>query len=223
MRTLSIAMLAVALVVAAMVPASAQCPPMMEPPLDPSSPAVIGAGPAPDLATLTGTAFDEAYLRSMYQLRTNIMPIATLGIEQAQDRNLRDLSGKIRTEMTDQNQKVAMWYRDMGFGTIPVDYSRANTIANTLLTYTGPEFDIQYARVMAGLLNQANTAAQLAVARTTNDEIRNQAEIVVRATQNEIVALQRWVGDQTVRTTPDTGMVTPAAPTTPGTTVTPTQ
>jgi uncharacterized protein (DUF305 family) len=182
------------------------CPPATSMGL--SVPALIGAGPAPELTNLTGAEFDRAYIQKMYQFNTNMAALATLGIEQTTDKNLKDLSGKIRYEKTKQNEVYAMTYRDMGLGKIPVDYSKVQTIVDSLMNYTGTDFDVQYARVMTGLLTQARDAAQLAMSRATNPRLRDQANIEARAAQNEINALQRWIGQETTFATP-----TPVAPT----------
>ncbi|MCE5199230.1 MAG: hypothetical protein ABFD54_15895 [Armatimonadota bacterium] len=172
------------------------CPPATGMQVPIGVPAAIGAGPATDLQYLTGSEFDRGYIRSMYQLNTTISALATQGIEQSTDKNLKDLSGKIRYEKTTQNEKLAMWYRDMGLGRVPVDYSRANAIVNTLLTPSDPQFNANYARTMTSLLQQDRDAAQLGVSRLTRDDVRDQAKIVVNSTQNEIVALQRWIGEK---------------------------
>lgn len=176
------------------------CPP--ETSMGLSVPALIGAGPAPELANLTGAEFDRAYIQKMYQLNTNMAALATIGIEQTTDKNLKDLSGKIRYEKTKQNEVYAMLYRDMGLGKIPVDYSKVQTIVDSLVNYTGTDFDVQYARVMTGLLTQTRDAAQLAMSRATNPRLRDQAQIEARAAQNEINALQRWIGQETTFVTP---------------------
>lgn len=177
-----------------------------------SVPALIGAGPAPELTNLTGAEFDRAYIQKMYQFNTNMAALATLGIEQTTDKNLKDLSGKIRYEKTKQNEVYAMTYRDMGLGKIPVDYSKVQTIVDSLMNYTGTDFDVQYARVMTGLLTQSRDAAQLAMSRATNPRLRDQANIEARAAQNEINALQRWIGQETTFVTPTLVAPTGAGP-----------
>lgn len=161
-----------------------------------SLPACVGAGPAIALADLCGTDFDRAYIARMYQLHTNVSALASQGAEQATDRNLRSLSLKIRQEKTDQNQVLATMYRDNGFGKIPVDYSPAQAVVDTLVPYTGTDFDVQYARAMTALLTQTRDAAQLAQTRSTIPRLRDQSKIAANAAQNEINALMRWVDQQ---------------------------
>ena len=179
------------------------CPPVVQttclpacPVLSPSIPAAIGTGPAPMLVDLCGEEFDRAYVGSMYQLSTEIAALATQGIAQSTDKGIRDLSGKIRTEQTDQNIKRAAWAHNAGIGTIPVNYNRVQAVTSALTSQTTMPFNDAYVSAMIGLLSQQREAAQLALQKSTCPEIRDQAGIVVKATTKEIDAFQRWLSQR---------------------------
>lgn len=156
--------------------------------------AALGAGPAPGLAGLCGAAFDQGYILQGYQLNTEIAALATVGIGQSTDKNLRDLSGKIRYEVTKQNEKLADWYLASGCcGKIQVNYDKVNNVVGAVTPFSGCEFDVQYAQAMIGLLSQARDAGAMASTTATIGGLRDQGDIVVRSTNNEIFALQRWL------------------------------
>lgn len=164
-----------------------------------TQPAGIGAGPASVLADQAGPCFDAAFIKTMYQQHTDVAALSTIGISQATDKTLRDLSGKIRYEQTKQSEKLALWNCQMGLGPIPVDYNRTESVVQYLACLSGQEFDVAYAKTMIGYLQQSQCAAQLALDRGCKGDLRNQAKIVVRSTQNEILALQRWLNAQCAR------------------------
>ena len=179
------------------------CPPVVQtsclpacPILSPSIPAALGAGPAVMLKDLCGDEFDRAYVTHMYQLNTDIAALATQGIGTSTDKGIRDLSGKIRTEQTNQNIKHASWAQGAGMGTIPVDYNHVQGVTTALSSQTMMPFNDAYANTMIGLLSQQREAAQLALEKSPCPEIRNQAGIVVRATTKEIDAFQRWLSER---------------------------
>jgi len=163
------------------------------PPAPAGVPAGVGAGPVQDLQNVYGPGFDQSFMKSMYQQHANVAALATIGIEQASDKNLRNLSGKIRYEQTKDNQKLAMNYKDLGFGAIPVDFSKAQVSVNSLAGFTPADFDVGYARTMIALLQQTVNASSLGSERLANPDLRNQSDIVSSAATNEIIALQRWL------------------------------
>lgn len=156
-------------------------------------PAGIGKGPLPALNSAPASTFDRTYIEQMYQLHNNISALATQGIEQSTDKDLKDLSGKIRYEQTKQNEKLASWHMQMGYGRIPVDYNRIGSVVNTLSNYNSANFNAGYAQAMIDLLQQARQSAQLAMTKASMPELRDQAKIVADSSASEINALQRWL------------------------------
>lgn len=167
-----------------------------------SLPAALGAGPASSLTSLPGDQFDKAYVTSMYQLSTEISALTTQGIAQVTDKNLHDLSVKMRNEQTSQNEKRALWYRQAGFGTIPVNYSRVQAVTDSIVSPSNMAFDHAYANALIGLLSQQRDAAMLVADRSGCPEIRNQAGIEVKTANNEINALQKWLNERPCVTAP---------------------
>ncbi len=204
MRTAGMAFAVLVLALSGTAALAQECPPVVS--VAPSYPAVLGAGPAPALANLTGTDFDRAYIEQMYQLHTNITALTTQGIEQSTDKNLKDLSGKIRYEQTKQNEILATKYMDMGLGKIPVNYASVQPIVDSLINYTGNDYNTLYAKTLVGMLMQQRDASQLGVSRLSDPRLRDQAQIVANASQNEINVLQRWIAEK------GTSVVAPVAP-----------
>lgn len=200
MRSMGLIMAVVAVALVGTMSLAQQCPPPSTVPqpnvgasTPSTAPAGIGAGPATDLTGLTGTAFDQAYIKNMYQLHSTISAFTTQGIEQSTSEDLKGLSGHIRYEQTKQNEKLAYWYQQMGLGRIPVDYNKVDATVATLPMSAGPQFNVSYARTLISLLEQQKQAAQLAIAKATLPGLRDQARLVSDAATNEINALQAWL------------------------------
>lgn len=121
------------------------------------------------------------------------------GIEQVTDRGLRDLSIKIKKEQTAQNEKLALWYRDLGCGQLKTDY--CNPMIECLAKLCGPQYDIVYAQTLSDVLAQLRDGGQVGVAKLTNPDIRYQAGLVVKTTNLEIGALQNWIASKGMATT----------------------
>ena len=158
------------------------CPPPDQCPCPGATPGALGAGPGPGLLDLSCADFDKAYAQRMYEQNTAVIAVATQGIQRAKDKNLRDISGEIRTKRTSENIKLADWYAQMGYGVIPVDYARVQRIVDSLFEPTGRCFDIAYTETMLGLLCQSKGANELGIERATIPDMRNQAGIAARNT-----------------------------------------
>jgi uncharacterized protein (DUF305 family) len=129
----------------------------------------------------------------MYQQHSDIAALATQGIQLSTDKNIRDLSGKIRYEQTKQSQKLAYWAQKQGACTLTADYNRMQGVMDNLKQCCGADYNIPYVKTMIGLLEQNRAAAQLALSNATMPGLRDQARIVVNSTSKEIVALQNWL------------------------------
>jgi uncharacterized protein (DUF305 family) len=210
MRHVHIIMLTLAIVLSATslfaqtCPSSAPpCPPATCPPCISGCPvapqavaAALGAGPAADLQNLCGGDFDRCYIQSMYQLHATIIAFTTQGIEQTNDRNLRDLSIRIRDEQYKANEKLAAWARQCGICPLPVDYCKIQAVVNTLPPCGDCNYNSEYARTLSMLLSQQRDADQLAIAQSPTKQIRNMATTTVATTQREINSLLKWIGDK---------------------------
>jgi len=173
-------------------PKNWNCPPAMTG-AGPARPCGVGAGPVPALADLCDNEFDLAFVQSMYQHHNDIMALTSLGISQACDRRLRDLSGKIRYEQTRMNQKLAMWWPMFGgCGDISINYERPESDIARLKCLTGSDFDCAYAAILIAYLEQSDQAAQLGMCRACRKELRDQSRIVSRTAQLSANALRRW-------------------------------
>jgi hypothetical protein len=131
-----------------------------------------------------------------YQQNTTIIAVATQGIQRATDKNLRDISGEIRTRLTSENNKLAAWYAGMGMGTIPVDYSKTQIVVNSLAAANGGCFDILYAQTLSGLLQQAKCADDIAAQKSALPEMKQQAEFMSGVNGDYIFRLNRWLTDR---------------------------
>jgi predicted outer membrane protein len=154
----------------------------------------LGGGPLAILeSTCAGPDFDRLYIENMYQVQTDISALTTQGIEQTTDKGLRNLSVKIRNEQSDQNTKLAMWYRDMGLGRIKVDYCKSANIINCLTNVCGVGFDPVYAQTLSDTLKSLRASALVSAPKLSRDDMKRQAELVAKTAQNEINVLQKWI------------------------------
>jgi len=173
-------------------PPAAACPPAPCPGECPSIPAAVGAGPVPKFCDLTcEQGFDAAFVQAMYQQHVNIIGLATLGIQQSTDGGLRDLSGKIRYERTKMNEKLVRFGRQVGSCDLALTCDTC--LFDQVATLVGQDFNIKYAVLMIGLLQQSMDAAKIGIERSSISDLRNTEKIEYRASQNEILALQNWL------------------------------
>lgn len=161
-------------------------------PTCPPIPAAVGAGPMPAICDVACPEdFDKVFIQAVYQNNADIVALATLGMQQACDRELRNLSGKIRHERTQHNQKLVKFARMSGECNLNL---ACNTcITDQITTLVGQDFDVRYAVLLAGLLTQAQEAAKVGMDRSCIADLRNQNRISYRAAENEIAALQTWL------------------------------
>lgn len=192
---------------AAVCPPVAECPPPA--PVCPPIPAAVGAGPMPAITSVTCPEdFDKTFIQAVYQNNADIIALATLGMQQACDRQLRNLSGKIRHERTQHNQKLVQFARMVG--NCDLNLVCNTCITDQLTTLVGQDFDIRYSILMIGLLMQAQDAARVGMTQSCIADLRNQNRISFRAAENEIAALQNWLMRAGIANTP--GVVGGAGP-----------
>lgn len=166
---------------------TAQCP------CPTANPAAWGAGPAGDLTGLECQDFDKAYIERMYNLNSTIIALTGEGIQRTTDRNLRDISGEIRTTKTEENIRLASWYSQMGYGTIPVNFERTQAVIGSLNEPMGACFDVAYAQTLSGLLKQSRDANGLAAGQGAFGELMAQANTAGSRDSNYVFRLDRWV------------------------------
>jgi len=159
-------------------PAVPQCP------CPQATPGALGAGPAPGLLDLECADFDKAYVERMYEQNTAVIALTTQGIQRSTSKNLRDISGEIRTQLTSENVKLDNWYEEMGCGAIPVHYVRAQTVVDSVREPRLGCFDVAYAKQLIGLLQQSKSAHELAMQMSTIPQVR------------WICRLERWVSEK---------------------------
>lgn len=174
-------------------PTTQLCPQAKQCPCPIVNPAAIGAGPAPDLSCLSCADFDKAYAQKIYNQNMTIAALATEGIQRASNKNLRDISGEIRTNVTSENVKLSQWNAGMGNCSIQVDTSRGQTIIESLASSTGDCFDVAYAQTMINVLVQSRDSNMLAVNKSALPEIQRQAKVALSHENDEIMRLQRWL------------------------------
>lgn len=160
------------------------------------TPGAIGAGPGPELSGLACADFDSAYSGKLYNQNSTVIALTGEGIQRASDRNLRDISGEIRTRLTSENLKLRDWHERMSCDTIQVDLMKAQAVIDSLKAPMGQCFDVAYAQTLIGLLEQSRAAHVMAAESSALPEMRQQAEFVTRYTDNWIFRLQRWVNEK---------------------------
>ncbi len=57
-------------------------------------------------------------------------------------------------------------------------------------------FDAEYAQIMLTYLQRAKDAAALLLSRSRNDDLKNQAKLVIKSAEMEIAALKRWQNNE---------------------------
>ncbi len=174
-------------------PETALCPPEPQCPCPQATPGALGAGPVPGLLDMECADFDKAYAERMYEQNTAVIALTTQGIQRSTSKNLRDISGEIRTQLTSEDEKLDKWYEQMGCGSIPLNYIRAQTIVDSVEEPRLACFDVAYAKQLIGLLRQSQCAHELAAQKATVPQIRDQAKFAAGYTSDWIFRLERWV------------------------------
>ena len=169
---------------------AAQCP------CPSATPGALGAGPCACLSGLDCADFDNGYTGTLFGQNSDVIALTSLGIERSTDRNLRDISGEIRTQLTSENLKLRDWHERIGSGPAQVGYGRVQTIVDSLNEPMGKCFDVAYAQTLVGLLEQSKAAHELAAEKSGTPEIKQQAQFVVRYTCDWIFRLQRWINEK---------------------------
>ena len=170
-------------------PPVAVCPPE---PICPPIPAAVGAGPMPALSNIACPEdFDKTFIQAVYQNNADIIALATLGMQQACSSEIRNLSGKIRHERTQHNQKLVQFARMVGECNLNLTCNTC--ITDQITTLVGQDFDLRYSVLMVGLLMQAQDAARVGMSQSCIADLRNQNRISFRAAENEIAAFQNWL------------------------------
>lgn len=152
----------------------------------------MGAGPVPCLCDKECQDFDKAFVEAVYAHNVAVIALATEGIQRGQSKNIRDISGEIRTKRTSENIKLANWYSQMGCGNIANNYDRAEQVVASLCDATGSCFDANYAMQMTAMLQQSVAANQMGIDKATFCALRDHARVSYRNACNEAFRLQRW-------------------------------
>lgn len=148
--------------------------------------------PALQIQGLTGTSFDNTYMRVMYQHHSDTAALAQVERDNTNSTVLRNLSDKIIRERNNLNKKLAEWYRRGGGGELSeLCYTPPRSWLQTA-GLASDQFDNRFVQLMLTQLQQARDAAQLAVSNATMPDLRNQANLIVKISEREIDALQRW-------------------------------
>jgi hypothetical protein len=172
------------------------CPQVCPPPPCPNAccgaavPGAVGAGPAPCLQALQCPDFDPAYARSIIEQNNVIIAVAEVGMRQATDRNLRNLSGDIRQRLINANNKIVERYNICP--PLPCDTARAQAIIAGL----GAQcecFDMAYAKTLSELLKQSNAANTLAAQRAVDPTLQRQGGFMAAHEADWSFRLDRWV------------------------------
>ena len=196
-------------------PCPTTCTPCPEPcPPACSIPAQFGCGPVPKVCNIAcASDFDKSYIQAMYQQHADIIGLATMGVENATDKDLRNLAIKIQNERLQENSKLAKFAVKAGLTCTPLtlDYNEVTFYRNQLMCLSGQDFNVRWANLMMGLLQQSQQAGQMAATQASMPDLRNQGSIVAKASANEISALQKWMTRNNVPESAITGPCNPVA------------
>jgi uncharacterized protein (DUF305 family) len=148
------------------------------------------------LKSLSGREFDVKFMKQMYQLHSDTQALAETELKSTMDMGLRQLSNNIKREQYDLNKKLEAWYsRDTG--TRLSDYCiDSNLEFQQLQQANWRIFDTVYVDIMLDYLRRAKDASVLLLSKSSNADLRSQAGIVIKTSDREIAALQRWQNNQ---------------------------
>lgn len=148
------------------------------------------------LQNLTGTEFDLQYTRLMYQLHTDMQALAEVELKTSMDVGLRQLSQNISHEQYDYRKKLDLWYTK-ATGRRLSEYCPDSSVDFVRLQQTQwRHFDAEFVDIMLTYLQRAKDAATLLLSRSSNDDLRYQAGLVVKSANMEIAALKKWQNNE---------------------------
>lgn len=148
------------------------------------------------LQNLYGREFDIKYMRLMYQLHSDTQALATTELKSTMDMGLRQLSNNIKREQYDLNKKLEAWYSKLTGERLNEYCIDSNADFQQLRQSNWRNFDVVYVDIMLSYLQRAKDASALALSRSNNPDLRNQAGIVVKTCDREITALRNWQKNQ---------------------------
>ncbi|MCE5323390.1 DUF305 domain-containing protein [bacterium] len=145
---------------------------------------------------LSGVEFDLRYMISMYQLHSDTQALAEVEVKYTMDTGLRQLSDNIRHEQYDLNKKLELWYSQMTGRQINEYCANSNVDFRRLMQANIRHFDAEFVDVMLDYLQRAKDASLLLLTKSSNPDLRSQASIVIKTSNKEITAMQRWKNNQ---------------------------
>ncbi|MEN6355882.1 MAG: DUF305 domain-containing protein [Armatimonadota bacterium] len=148
------------------------------------------------MKSLSGTEFDLQYMRSMYQLHSDTQALAEVELKSTMDAGLRQLSDNIRHEQYDLNKKLETWYSQATGKQISEYCIDSNAEYRRLQKANMRHFDAEYVDIMLDYLQRAKDASTLLLSKSSHSDLRSQATIVIKASDKEKAALQRWIKNQ---------------------------
>ena len=129
----------------------------------------------------------------MYAQNSVILTVTEYGMQRANDRNLRNISGEIYDYVGSANTKLNTWYGQMACVEATPDCARAQMIINELAATPDSCFDAVYAKTLSELLRQSNTANTMGATQTVTPQMREQAQFLAEKEENWAFRLDRWV------------------------------
>lgn len=148
------------------------------------------------LKNLSGVELDLQYMKSMYQLHSDTQALAELEFKYTMDTGLRQLSDNIRHEQYDLNKKLELWYSRATGKQISEYCIDSNAEYRRLRQANIRHFDAEFVDIMMDYLQRAKDASALLLSKSTDSDLRSQAAIVIKTSDKEIAALQRWIKNQ---------------------------
>ncbi len=155
-------------------------------------PAAVGAGPAA-LLPCDACEFDPVFARNMYAHNSVIIAVTEYGMTRASDANLRDISSEIRGYMVSANSKLQSWYGAIACDVASPDCLKAQAVIDQLASTPANCFDAVYARTLAELLRQSNSADLVGGRMALTPAMRQQAQFLSRKSADWVFRLDRWV------------------------------
>lgn len=152
-------------------------------------PGAVGAGPAPALAGLQCPDFDPAYAQKIIEQNNKIIAVTEAGMQQACDRNLRNISGDIRARLISANNKIAERYG------IPCPPPTGAGPAQAIIAGLGCGecVDMAYAKTLSELVKQSQAADSLAASQAVDVTLNRQGRFMADKEADWAFRLDRWV------------------------------
>ena len=167
---------------------------------------VNGSEPEADdnkFATLTGEAYDEAYLADMLAHHEGAVNMGENALGASQNDNIRELASGIVSSQSQEMMQMMNWQEEWGYdpsyGGHGGHGGDANEMSGEMMNMgaelqglAGDEFDEKFLELMIVHHQQAVDMSEYADTNASRQEIKDFADKVIRVQSDEIARMQQW-------------------------------